>query len=57
LTNLRPGPPVILCTGRPDGTDQAVAGAAGIRELIMKPLNRTALAQSVRRVLDGKKAG
>lgn len=52
LLTLRPDLPVILCTGRPDGINEAEARAAGIRELIMKPLTRTALAQSVRRVLD-----
>jgi len=55
LLTLRPGLAVILCTGRPDGINEAEARAAGIRELIMKPLSRTALAQSVRRVIDGEK--
>ena len=56
LTGIRPDIPVILCTGF--GHDQngtlspEKREAAGIRELALKPLDRTELTTIIRRVLD-----
>ena len=51
---LRPGLPVILCTGHSDSVDEESARAAGIRDYLMKPLSKRELAEAVRRALDNK---
>ena len=45
--------PILLCTGLTDSTGAAAAKAAGVAEVLQKPYTATALAQAVRRVLDG----
>lgn len=56
LTGIRAGIPVILCTGFGHTMNGALSSeereAAGIRELAMKPLDRTEMADLIRRVLD-----
>jgi CheY-like chemotaxis protein len=47
-----PGTRVILCTGYSEGFDEAGARALGVQAMIGKPVERSALAQVVRRVLD-----
>ena len=49
---IRPGFPVIICTGYSDILDDAKARAMGIRALLMKPVGQTKLAETLRRVLD-----
>lgn len=49
---IRPGMPVILCTGYSEQVDEERAKALGIREYLMKPLVRKDMAQVLRRVLD-----
>ncbi|MCP4151254.1 MAG: response regulator [bacterium] len=51
---LRPDIPIILCTGFSEFMDAKQAKALGIKEYLMKPLNKQTLATSVRNVLDGK---
>jgi len=56
VLKLRPDIPIILCTGLGFGpgsgiTEQA-ARAAGIREVMMKPVERREFARIIRRVLD-----
>jgi PAS domain S-box-containing protein len=56
LTGIRPGIPVILCTGYGIDAHGALSAAnreaAGIREMASKPLDRAEMAGLVRRVLD-----
>ena len=49
-----PQMPVILCTGFSESLSQNEASALGIRKVIMKPLIRSEIAQTLRNVLDGK---
>lgn len=51
---IRPGLPVILCTGYSDVVTEESALAAGIKAFVMKPLTRLELATTVRQVLDKK---
>jgi len=52
ILKLRPNQPIILCTGYSDYMNKEKAARIGIREFIMKPLSRDALAVLVRKVLD-----
>jgi len=53
---LRPDLPIILCSGLAPNSAGAVtetaARAAGIREVMMKPMERSELARAIRRALD-----
>ncbi len=49
---LRPGQPIIICTGFSDSIDEQSAQAEGIRELLAKPVSLETLARAVRRALD-----
>ncbi len=55
LLRIRPGIPIILCTGFSEYLTEEKAKALGVRELLMKPLAIRDLAQAVRRVLDYRK--
>lgn len=52
--NTRPGIPVILCSGYSDTVSPEKAKEAGIKEFIMKPINRREIAWTVRKVLDDR---
>jgi CheY-like chemotaxis protein len=52
LLRIRPGIPVILCTGYSDLVTSQSAHAAGISDFIPKPLDRLTIAHTLRRVLD-----
>ncbi len=52
LMGLRPDIPVILCTGFSGQLTEDRAKLLGLRELIMKPVVLSQIAESVRRVLD-----
>ncbi|MCP4714983.1 MAG: GAF domain-containing protein, partial [Deltaproteobacteria bacterium] len=52
LFKIRPELPVILCSGYSEIVSADKARAAGIREFIMKPLDRRQLAETIRTVLD-----
>jgi CheY-like chemotaxis protein len=58
---IRPGIPILLCTGFGPDSDEGVsfqeAQSIGIREVHMKPLERHEIAQAIRRVLDQSKQG
>ncbi len=56
LLALRPDLPIILCTGFSETVNEQSAKAIGIREFIMKPIDRTALATVIRKALDGNPA-
>jgi PAS domain S-box-containing protein len=49
---VRPGLPVILCTGFSERIDREKIGAMGIRDLLMKPVGMVDLAHKVREVID-----
>jgi nitrogen-specific signal transduction histidine kinase/ActR/RegA family two-component response regulator len=50
---IRPGMPIVLCTGYSAGLTRENAEAIGIREVLMKPISMQALATSVRHAIDG----
>ncbi len=53
VMHLRPGLPVILCTGYSELIDQEKAKALGIKAFLEKPLGKGQLARVVRMALDG----
>jgi PAS domain S-box-containing protein len=54
LLQIRPGIPIILCTGYSDLVSEETARVKGIRELVMKPFVRKEMAEVIHRVLEGK---
>ncbi len=52
LLRIRPGMPIILCTGHSETVSSDMARKAGIRECLMKPLTKQELAAAIRRALD-----
>jgi PAS domain S-box-containing protein len=55
LLRIRPGIPIILCTGFSEYLTEEKAKALGIQEFVMKPLVMKDLAVVIRRALDRKK--
>jgi len=49
--------PIILCTGYSETASAETAQEIGIRALVMKPVMRKELAETIRRVLEGKTVG
>jgi two-component system cell cycle sensor histidine kinase/response regulator CckA len=54
ITALRPGVPIILCTGLAGKITEEEAGQSGIQAMIKKPVSKNDLAKTVRTVLDRK---
>ena len=52
VMRIRPGIPVILCTGFSEAITEDKAKAAGIRQLVMKPVIRQEIATAIRKALD-----
>lgn len=52
LMALRPGIPVILCTGYSERINKELSEAAGINAFLLKPIKKSVLARTVRKVLD-----
>jgi two-component system, cell cycle sensor histidine kinase and response regulator CckA len=52
ILKIRPGIPIILCTGFSELITDKTVRSIGIRELLLKPIVRNDLAHGVRRVLD-----
>jgi PAS domain S-box-containing protein len=52
LLSIRPDLPIIICTGYSDIMDKEKAEKIGVRDYLMKPLDRAVLARTVRRALD-----
>ena len=52
MMQIRPGIPIILCTGYSSTISEEKAKAMGIREFAMKPLLRKEIAALIRKVLD-----
>ena len=55
ILRIRPGIPIILCTGFSEYISEEKAKALGIREFVMKPLIMKDLAKAIRRALDSRK--
>jgi FixJ family two-component response regulator len=53
LMTIRPDIPIILYTGYSKNLSETHAAKIGIRSLLMKPLTKSDLANTVRKVLDG----
>jgi PAS domain S-box-containing protein len=56
LNKIRPGIPIILCTGYGGEISETKVAKAGIQATIMKPIAKAELASSVRGLLDKAKA-
>jgi len=54
MMRIRPDIPVILCTGLKEGSVEERTGRAGLRALLMKPLELRETAEIIRKVLDKK---
>ncbi|MHC1729690.1 MAG: PAS domain S-box protein [Syntrophobacteraceae bacterium] len=54
IRKIRPGMPVILCTGFSQRMDLEKAKSAGVQEIVFKPATATELASAIRRALDGR---
>ncbi|MCG2777151.1 MAG: PAS domain S-box protein, partial [Desulfobacterales bacterium] len=54
IKRIRPGVPIILCTGFSDTTDEDKARAMGINGLVMKPVVMREMAEIIKRVSDGR---
>jgi len=54
LMKIRPQIPIILCTGHSGLASEEKAEEIGIKAFVMKPLVMRSLAETVRKVLDGK---
>jgi PAS domain S-box-containing protein len=52
IMKCRPDIPVVLCTGFSDANIEEKAKSIGIREIIMKPVTRSLLAETIRKVMD-----
>ena len=57
MLRVREGIPVILCTGHSEVVSAERAEEVGIAAFLMKPAVKKELAETVRMVLDRKKAG
>jgi signal transduction histidine kinase/ActR/RegA family two-component response regulator/sensor domain CHASE-containing protein len=54
---IRPGMPIILCTGFSQQISEENAKTMGIKEFMLKPISWQELAEIVRKVLDGNSRG
>ena len=54
LMEIRPGIPIIICTGHSALVDEEKAKELGLAEYVMKPINMQEISQSIRKVLDRK---
>jgi PAS domain S-box-containing protein len=55
LMRIRPGIPVVLCTGYSERISEAQAKALGIQEFVIKPFDINRLARVIRRAIDHEK--
>ncbi len=54
LLKIRPDIPIILCTGFSERINDEKSKLIGIQALVVKPVDKTDLAGTIRKVLDGK---
>ena len=52
ILQIRPGIPIILCTGYSSIISEEKARDLGIREFLLKPIVKKDIAQLIRKVLD-----
>jgi PAS domain S-box-containing protein len=52
VLKVRPGLPVVICTGYSDILDETQARANGFAAVLLKPISQTLLSQTIRRILD-----
>jgi PAS domain S-box-containing protein len=57
IMRIRPGIPMVLCTGYSDSVDADLAESCGISHFMLKPLSVRNLIETVRAVLDKKREG
>jgi DNA-binding NtrC family response regulator len=57
MLHIRPGFPIILCTGYSTSISEEEAVAMGIKAFVMKPVNIRKLTGIIRRILDANKVG
>ena len=55
LTKIRPGIPVLLCTGFSENMSEEKAVSLGIKGFLLKPILMNVLSQKIREVLDSNK--
>jgi len=53
ILEIRPDTPIILCTGYSSVVNEVKAQQLGIREYLMKPVDKKNLARLLRKVLAG----
>ncbi|HPG38094.1 MAG TPA: response regulator [bacterium] len=54
VSKIKPGIPIILCTGYSENVTHEQAQALGIKEFVFKPLTMSSIAQIIRRALDDR---
>ncbi len=54
MLKIKPGLPVILCTGYSENLNEEEALASGVRTMMMKPFSMKEIAETIRRVLRAK---
>ncbi len=54
IRSIRPGLPIILCSGVSETLPAATIEQAGIRTVVYKPLGKAEMAQTIRQALDNK---
>ena len=54
LMNIRADIPIVLCTGYSETVNEESVKAIGIKELVMKPVNRKEISNIIREILDKK---
>ena len=52
ILELKPGIPVIICSGFSESMNKKKAESLGVRKFVMKPLEMRELAETIRRILD-----
>jgi CheY-like chemotaxis protein len=56
ILQLRPGMPIILCTGYSSQISEEAAKSAGIKGFALKPLAKKDIGELIRRVMDGEES-
>jgi YesN/AraC family two-component response regulator len=56
LTLIKPGVPVVLCTGFSEGMTSDKVAEMGIRGVLMKPVLRSEMARMLRKILSEEKS-
>ncbi|HUT77385.1 MAG TPA: ATP-binding protein [Polyangia bacterium] len=57
VLEIRPGLPVVVMTGNGGDADRVRGAEIGVREIVEKPLDRAALGETLRRILDRPEGG